>query len=279
MNSAISAINKTWNAHSPQILAGIGSTCFIGSVIFAVKSTPKAITLVDSAAYKKWLETDDSDYTTYDEWLCCEEDSDQKVSCCLNKLTIREAVIATWRCYVPTAALAALGITCFVASSKISSSRNVALVSAASMAEKALVRYQEKVVDILGEDKANEIRDEVAKSELEDNSIIETNIVWTGHGEDLFFDPLIGRAFYSDVESVRSAINDFNKDLIGGVYGDLNDWYYHLGLPGVEIGEDLGWSSNKLLDIRFTGTVTDKNKPAVVLDYVVRPSTSYRYGM
>lgn len=278
IGNALSTVSKSIDKHSPQILMCVGGSCFVGSVIFAVKSTPKAISLIDNAVYEKYQISQNQEIS-YDEWLRKDSDKSEYFDIRVEKLTTREIIVSTWKCYIPTAALAVIGVTCFVASARISSARNLALASAASVAEKYLERYQEKVVDILGEDKANEIRDDVSKSDFENFTVDKSEIVRTGNGEDLFFDPLIGRLFYSDIETVRGAINDFNKDLIGGVYCDLNDWYYYLGLPSVTIGEDLGWSSDKLLDIRFTGTVASNNKPAIVLDYVVRPTTNYRYSM
>ena len=146
-----------------------------------------------------------------------------------------------------------------------------------------MYEYQQKVIDILGEDQANEIRDELAKDRVVkiDAADISGNneTVCSRPGGSWIYDPITDRKWKSDLETVRAAMNDFNHDLIGGVYGTLNDWYYCLGVKGVSIGDDLGWCSDKLLDIRFSAMVLDNGEPAIVLDYETLPNTKYRYGM
>ena len=200
-------------------------------------------------------------------------------------LTPVEIVKATWKAYIPSVGLGVLGIVCIVSSTKISTGRNVALAGAASIAEKTLYDYQQKVIDILGKEKSNEIRDQIAKDHIQEIDTIhalgvENEVVCErGTGNTWIYDPITDRKWKSDLETVRAAMNDFNHDLIGGIYGTLNDWYYCLGIKGTTIGDELGWCSDKLLDIRFAAMVLDNGEPAIVLDYETLPNSMFRYGM
>lgn len=288
VKNAISSVGKAVEQKSPAILTGIGIGSFVGCAILAVKATPKAIQLMDQKAQEKYREfleptTPPSEYETYEEWLDIEDLTVVPPRVYFNVLTPVEIVKSTWKAYIPAVGLGVVGIVCLIGAARVSSARNAAFAGAASIAEKALYEYQQKVIDILGEDQANEIRDELAKDRVVkiDAADISGNneTVCSRPGGSWIYDPITDRKWKSDLETVRAAMNDFNHDLIGGVYGSLNDWYYCLGVKGVSIGDDLGWCSDKLLDIRFSAMVLDNGEPAIVLDYETLPNAKYRYGM
>lgn len=287
VKNAISSVGKTVEQKSPAILTGIGIGSFVGCAILAVKATPKAIQLMDRKAQEKYgefLRTDGKTaYETYEEWLDIEDRRVIQPRVYFEVLSPVEVVKSTWKVYIPAVGLGVVGIVCLIGAARVSSARNAAFAGAASIAEKALYEYQQKVIDILGEDQANEIRDELAKDRVVkiDAADISGNneTVCSRPGGSWIYDPITDRKWKSDLETVRAAMNDFNHDLIGGVYGTLNDWYYCLGVKGVSIGDDLGWCSDKLLDIRFSAMVLDNGEPAIVLDYETLPNAKYRYGM
>ena len=288
VKKAISSVGKAVEQKSPAILTGIGIGSFVGCAVLAVKATPKAIQLMDMRAQEKYCEflepaTPPNEYETYEEWLDIEDLTVVPPRVYFNVLTPVEVVKSTWKAYIPAVGLGVVGIVCLIGAARVSSARNAAFAGAASIAEKALYEYQQKVIDILGEDQANEIRDELAKDRVVkiDAADISGNneTVCSRPGGSWIYDPITDRKWKSDLETVRAAMNDFNHDLIGGVYGTLNDWYYCLGVKGVSIGDDLGWCSDKLLDIRFAAMVLDNGEPAIVLDYETLPNSRYKYGM
>lgn len=286
---AITKFGRMVEKESPVILAGIGIGSFVGCAFMAVKATPKAIELLDQTANQKYVDQTSSqpeEYETYSEWLGADEESSFiQPSAYFEVLTPVEIVKATWKAYIPAVGLGVLGIVCIVASTKISTGRNVALAGATSIAEKTLYDYQQKVIDILGKEKSNEIRDQIAKDHIQEIDTIHASgvknevVCERGTGNTWIYDPITDRKWKSDLETVRAAMNDFNHDLIGGIYGTLNDWYYCLGIKGTTIGDDLGWCSDKLLDIRFAAMVLDNGEPAIVLDYETLPNSKFRYGM
>lgn len=289
VKNAIANVGKVVEQKSPAILTGIGIGSFVGCAVLAVKATPKAIQLMDLKAQEKYIEllepNESAEYETYEEWLGVEERRIVQPSVYFQVLTPIEVIKSTWRAYAPSVGLGVVGIVCLIAAARVNSARNAAFAGAASIAEKALYEYQQKVFDILGEDKANEIRDELAKDhiqkiDVEPVSGVDNQVVCSrGTGDTWIYDPVTDRKWKSDLETVRAAMNDFNHDLIGGIYGSLNDWYYCLGVKGVQIGDDIGWCSDKLLDIRFAAMVLDNGEPAIVLDYETLPNRRYKYGM
>lgn len=232
--------------NSGAICTGLGIVATASIPVFAVKATPKALILIEEAKEEKG------------------ED-----------LTPLEIVQTTWKVYIPTAASTALAITFFIAAYKASSAQKAALASAYSIAEKTLDKYQEKVIDIIGEDKDKEVRDEIAKEMLE-TSANEEIIPW-GYGNKLCYDGISGRYFKSDIETIREAMNDFNQALNGDFYQDLNYWYICLDLPQIQIGEILGWNADRLMDINFSANISPNGEPCIVLDYSKSmPSPFYR---
>lgn len=283
VKNALSTVGKVVEQKSPAILTGIGIGSFVGCAILAVKSTPKAIQLLDDEAIKKFEESEEDD--SYQKWMGTDDLPAFEPSVYFNVLTPIEVIKATWKAYIPSVGLGVVGIVCLVGAARVSSARNAAFAGAASIAEKTLYEYQQKVVDILGEDKASEIRNQMAKDQIQHIDEIQVSgannevICGRGTGHTWIYDPITDRKWKSDLETIRSAMNDFNHDLIGGVYGSLNDWYYCLGIKGVSIGDDIGWCSDKLMDIRFAAMVLDNGEPAIVLDYETLPNSKYRYGM
>jgi hypothetical protein len=87
------------------------------------------------------------------------------------------------------------------------------------------------------------------------------------------YDSMSGRYFYSDLETVRRIVNDFNKEILSSGLMTLNEFYDELGLPHVKIGEIIGWGTDfEFLDIEYRTMIADNGEPCIVLDYKVEPS-------
>lgn len=251
--------------NSQQILTGIGVAGVISTTVMAVKVTPKACYLIDLAAEDK-IEKDDIDIPT-----------GRGVSDNLHILGPIDTVKATWKCYLPVVVMGGLTIACFIGSYKNGAAKQAAIASAYSLAEKTFNDYREKVIEIVGEDKDKEVRDAVAKKQLEQTN--SEAIIPFGNGVHLCYDTISGRYFRSDVETIRSKMNDFNNELNGDYYSDLNYWYIILDLPSISIGHDLGWCANRLMDISFSSQIAPNGEPCIVLDYgKSQPSPFYRDG-
>lgn len=240
---------KSLKKHSPAILTGIGIAGLLATTVLAVEATPKALELIEETKKEQGVE----------------------------KLTVTDTVKTVWKCYIPAATTAAASIACIVGASKVSASRNAALATAYTISETAAREYKEKVIETIGEKKEQEVRDAIAKDQIEKNPVSKSEVIVTGKGTTRCYDPWNSRYFESDAEKIRKAVNDLNYQLIHEEYVTLNDFYYALGLEESKSGEVLGWNINKggQVQIRFSAQVDDTGTPCLVLDFINPPTYDY----
>ena len=234
--------------HSPEILTSVGIAGMVTSTILAVRATPRALDLIE----------------------------DKKDELDTNELTKREIIQACWKCYVPAIITGGAAITCIVGASRINSRRNVMLATAYNLTERALTEYKDKVVEVIGEEKEKEIREEIAKDRIERKPM--TDVVFMSEkGNTLCYDSISGRYFKSDAEKIRKAENLLNKQLMGETYVSLNDFYDYIGLPYTQIGFDLGWKfDGDMIEIAFDTCLNEDDQPCLVLDYSIEPKYDYQ---
>lgn len=247
LKNAINTSKIFVDKHSPEILTSIGITGMIGTTVMAVAATPKALRLIEDK--KEELDTDE--------------------------LTKREVIQSCWKCYVPSMITGAASIACLIGATSINNRRNVVLATAYKISESTLKEYRDKVVDVLGEEKEQEIRDEIAKDRVQQRPISE-NIIIPSKGDTLCYDSISGRYFNSDVDKIRKAENKLNKGLLNEPYMSLNDFYDFIGLPATKIGEELGWKYNgDMVEIEFSTTMSEDDRPCIVISYSIEPIRNY----
>lgn len=189
-----------------------------------------------------------------------------------DKLSKKEIVETVWPCYIPAASMALVSSACLIGADRAHAKRNTALAAAYGITEKAFAEYKAKALETLGPTKEKNIRNAVAKDLVEKNPVTETEVIETGHGKTLCYDPLINRYFRSDVEYIRRCVNDINERLLHEDYANLNDFYYLMGLPEGAIGYNLGWDVNKgLISMNFSSCLASNNDPCLSMDYSVNP--------
>lgn len=234
--------------NSPTILTGLGVAGLITTTVLAVKATPKALALIEEAEDKQ-----------------------------MENLEPLEVVKVTWKCYIPAALMGGITIGCMIGANSINLRRSAALASAYSIAETTLKEYQAKVVETIGEAKARKIKEDIAEDKMKKNPVQNTEVIITGKGDMLCFDVLSGRYFKNNIENLRKIQNDFNHNLISEMYVSLNELYYAIGLPGVKVGDDLGWNVDTMIEFSFSSKLTEEGEPCLVVDYLVGPKEEYRH--
>lgn len=243
-----SGIAKKIRSYSPEILIGAGISGMISSTVMAVKTTPKAMTLIKEK--KKELNKDE--------------------------LKPMEVFKAAFKCYIPSAVITVLSIGCIIAASNINHKRNAALATAYSLSESALKLYQEKVIETIGEKKEQQVRDEVAKEQITRNPASKSEVIITSNGDTLCYDVLSGRYFKSDIEKLRKVVNDLNHTMINNMCVSLNDYYDLIGLASIPTGDKLGWNANNaLVELEFSTQMADVGVPCLVVDFRARPKYDY----
>lgn len=244
------AAKSTVSQHSPEILMAVGTAGMITTTILAVRATPKALKLME--AKKK---------------------EEQK-----EELAPVETVKATWKCYIPAAITGIASITCLIGSASVSARRTAALAAAYQIADATLNDYKEKIVEVVGERKAEEVRAKVGEKKLEKTPVDQGNVIMTGNGKTLCMDYFSGQPFESDIDTIKRAINEINAGMIRDTFGyvSLNDVYDELGLRHTEMGEELGWNIvDGTIDVEFTASIASDGRPCIVMHFERAPKYKF----
>lgn len=254
-------LGKAARKHSPEILTGIGIAGMLSTTVLAVRATPKALMLIEEKKREK-------------KFAVIKDGGDPD-------LTKLEIVKAAWKPYIPAAVTGVASIACLVGASSVNARRNAALAAAYALSESTLADYKEKVVETIGEKKAQEVKDAIAKDKIENDPVTRKEIIATDKGETLCYDALSGRYFKSDIEYIRRAVNNLNERLLFDTHISLNEYYDEIGLEEIfPMGENLGWtvdpdSANKgLIELDFSSQLAE-GTPCLVVGFSNTPRYDY----
>lgn len=238
--------------HGSEILITIGVTGTITAIGMAIKATPKAITKVKEAQKEK-----DEPLTNVD-----------KVKAC-------------WKCYIPMATVEVSSILCFIGASAVSKKRYAALAAAYAISETALNDYNEKMIEVVGEDEAKAVKEKIIQKKLAETPIpqeMQYNDI--PPGKVRCFDAFCGRYFYASRSEIDWAFNEMVKAINMNNTASLNDFYYKIA-PDLEnsIGEQLGW--NIWMDtpeLAYSSQLDYNGNPCLVVDFSTYPIYEYWKG-
>lgn len=254
-------LGKAARKHSPEILTGIGIAGMLSTTVLAVRATPKALMLIEEKKREK-------------KFAVIKDGGDPD-------LTKLEIVKTAWKPYIPAVITGAASIACLVGASSVNARRNAALAAAYALSETTLADYKEKVVETIGEKKAQEVKDAIAKDKIENDPVTRKEIIATDKGETLCYDALSGRYFKSDIEYIRRAVNNLNERLLFDTHISLNEYYDEIGLEEIfPMGENLGWtvdpdSANKgLIELDFSSQLAE-GTPCLVVGFSNAPRYDY----
>lgn len=245
---------KVLGAHSPELLIGFGLAGMVISTVLAIKATPKAMKLREEELRLQKME------------------GDEDISPILQKT--RE-VISVLPAYVPTIVIMVASSACIIGGSATSFKRNAALATALHVSEAALVSYQDKVVEEIGEEKAKKIKKAVMEDDIR-KYVIEPQKTFEGNGKTRCYDRFAGREFWSDKETLRAAALELNEDLFEEDRVTLNDFYYKLGLRQTDIGSILSWDISDFNNIGRRTRIIELTFDAVLVDGVPYMSVGFK---
>jgi hypothetical protein len=235
--------------HSPEILTGIGIAGMITTTVMAVRAMPKALILIE----------------------------ERKEEIGAEKLEAMDMVKTAWACYIPAAITGTLSVACLIGASSVNARRNAALATAYTLSESALKDYQGKVIEMFGEKKNEAVKDAIAKDKVEKNPVVTREVIITEKGNTLCYDAISGRYFKSDIEKIKKAECELNRQMLDDMYVSLNDFYYEIGLDSVKLGDELGWNVDSgYIDLSFSSQLASDGTPCLVIDYSVAPRYDYR---
>lgn len=235
--------------NAPTLLSAVAVTGTVTTAYLTGKATFKAAELIADEAEKRMLHEIEANrvFPTKDKF----------------KLV--------WSQYIPAAGAAVTTITCIVFANRINAQRLAALAAAYSISEKRFGEYKAKALEKLGVNKEQTMRDEMAQERVTANPPSASTIIMGG-GDVLFLDPLSGRYFMSDMETVRKAINDLNYKMMVDMYVTLTEFYEAIDLSATKISDEIGWSvDNGPIDFHPSTTIADNGRPCVVIDFHTTP--------
>lgn len=191
---------------------------------------------------------------------------------------LKESVRLTWRVWLPTVTVVGVTATSILSAQSIHQSRYAALASVYAITDSSFKEYREKVTSFIGEKKEKTMRDELMQEKLDKKPMREELVIFTGNGDHLCYDSLSGRYFRTDIEKVRKSVNKMNQQILHENWVSLNDLYYSLGLKEIDLGDMVGWNTDKLIDIQYTSALTPTEEPCLVLDYTISLPSAGFYG-
>lgn len=245
-------VGDTAQVNSPTIFAGLAIAGAVGTLFMTARATLKATEVVQEATA---IDPDTGDVI---------------------KPETKDIIAMTWKYFVPPVLMTGFTIGAIITSNRILNKRNVALAGLYSVSQDALREYEQKVEDTFGKNKAEKVKDEIAGDILRDNPVDRSTVYITGYGNTLCYDVLSGRYFKSDIEMVRKSVNDFNFAL-GVEYNKcLNELYELMNLDSIGLGEEVGWTSAKPPECRFTSKLASDGTPCLVIDHKIPPTPFFR---
>lgn len=240
-------LEKTVADNSPAILTGMAVVGTLTTAYLTGKATFKAAEIIAADEFRGGV-------------------SDDPIQ------RFKERSKLVWKLYIPAVVSGTFTCTAIICANRIGTRRATALAAAYTISERAFDEYKEKVVEKLGQGREREIHEELAQERAEKAK--NTEVIITGTGEVLCYDTITGRLFKSDMEKLRKAQNDLNEQLINNVYASLGDFYNLIGLPATPYSEEVGWNTDKLLEITFSSVLID-GVPCIALEYSVSPVRDY----
>lgn len=245
------------SSNSPAILTAIGVTGTITTAYLAGKASFKAGEIIAN-------EQDRLDKETTLEQA--------------RMLEPKEMLVLVWKEYIPAIGTGVVTITCIILANRIGMRRAAAVAAAYSISERAFAEYKEKVVEHIGKNKEQKVRDEIAQDRVTNNPPGRSEIIITGTGEVLFLDLYSDRYFQSTMETVKKAMNDVNYAILNHNYASLSDFYNKVGLSPTGFSDDVGWNTDKILDLQFSTAMTNDDRPCITIDFRVAPIRNFFRG-
>lgn len=268
--------------NSPVILAGAAVCMIVGAVISAVKATPEAEEILDSAKEEaRQLKSENFPEEEFEEnheetrLAELAEDLPEPVQDVLERLKenthLKRLHNKSWRslyfrtglklgrCYLWTLLLTGGAIACVIGSQKASALKYTAALSMLSSGAAQNDSLKKKVRELIGDEQYKKLQEQVdheSMPELDEfeMAVLSGEIEQTGDGDQLFYDPFTERYFYSSVRSVQDAITKANT--IKGRHRKhilrQNTLLTLLGLVEEPCGYEIGWDSgDSALDCWF----------------------------
>jgi hypothetical protein len=259
MNGLIAKAVQIAQDNSHSILTGVGVAGTISTAVLTAHATFKAaedIAELDKEL-KKFLDR-------------------EGLSSRQNPLSFKTKIKATWKHYIPPAAVGTITITAIILANRVAGKEAAALAAAYAVSEKAFTEYREAVVEKMGTVKEREIHDQFAEARMKNTPSNSREIILAGSGDVLCFDILSGRYFKSSRTEIEKAEIAVNHEILGFTRGaSLSEFYDNVGLPPTGFSDTVGWNHDHLCRVRFSTELSVDDRPALAIDFIEYPFPNY----
>lgn len=271
--TVISAIRK----NSPAILIGVGIAGMAATVVLAVKSTPSAVKHIE----EKKNEVNKEEFEALVEELGHEPEEYPGT----RSLTLKEAVSVTWKDFTIPALTFLASSASILFAHGILTSKVTAIGTAYKLSEVAYKEYEDKIKETIGEKKNNAIKDAIAADKVKACPLSPSDIIETGNGKTICYDPFTGRYFRTDIANVERAYMKLTTILNTEDSVDLNTFYDLLDIDRVKLGDTVGWSLSRILrhtggreiKPKFSSVLYDDDTPVLVVGFEVPPKYDWNW--
>ena len=250
---------RSWHRtvkNAPHILMAMGTGGSLLALKFASDAKPKADQLIREAKREKNTQ----------------EDTDIHVE----DLTKFEAFKAAAPAYIPAVGMELFSLMCFWSAHGINLKRQAVLAGLYSTAEQALIEYQKKVVEMIGDKPEREIRTAIAQDHVDRNPP-PSMIIGPDENCWVYYK---GYRFRNNYRKLKDIQNDANHELIANLYVSESDllWMFdperRYVVPSQE-SRMVGWSVDRLMVFDILPTMTPEHDPA--LEVEIRDKDGHEY--
>lgn len=188
--------------------------------------------------------------------------------------TKAKAVKCCWKVYIPTMVVGTMSYAAVLYAYKDMQAKEVALVAAllASRADLADLKDAVHEVTKSSDGTENDISKLFAqkrvdrRGNVEDNSINQDQVM-TPENNQLILDATTGRYFRMSKAEVEKSVTNVNWELRDEPYVTLNDLYDELNIPHSKIGDMLGWTSDRPIEVFWDSAVAENGESCLVMDF------------
>lgn len=261
--SYVKTARSVITANSPVLLLGTTIAGVVTTGVLAAKAGYTARGIVDAERMNR-VNSPEPPFDTFTEYY-------EAYLSQAPELTIQEKAQLTWLRYATAGISGAGTIAAAVGTHTVHTKRANAMAALYAVTSNKLDDMTEKAEQLLGPKKTQELQNQLGQKAIERNPNNEDKeVLILDDGTELCYDDWSGRYFMSSVQKLESVINDINRMLIDYGSASLNDMYEFMSLNHIPMGDEWGWSGEKI-EGRFGAVTSTDGRPAIAFSFHPAP--------
>lgn len=239
-------ITQALSDHAPEILVGLGIAGFAGTIIFAVKTAPKAERLIENADAR----------------------------------TFKEKTKTTWKVWGPVVGSAMGSAGLVICGAVKYRKKNTALMALAAATETAFSNYRNVVLDKVDPEKVAEIKadfQEHMNEQRHEYPAVDKEVYSLKAPEILCQEEYSGRYFMGRRRDIEDLCVELGRQL-NGCFATMeyNEFLYGVGLSASEAGRNAGWISGDRIKPVFNWGEAPDGGPLLIVGFNNGPHEDYK---